>query len=126
MDLGEYYPCLKVADLAKSIDFYQRLGFVMLDDQRVEGWALLRNNNMLMALYQGHIERNLINFRGGDIAAIAQEAATRGLPFDTPATEHPDGSWSGELIDPDGNRIFFNTFPVEREMYLQRGTLVDE
>ena len=33
MDLGEFYPCLKVQDIEQSIRFYQKLGFRLIDDR---------------------------------------------------------------------------------------------
>lgn len=125
MDLGEYHSCLNVQDLARSIEFYTRLGFEIVGDHRDENWAVLQHNNLTLSLFQGHIERNLINFRGGDIEAIHGEAARRGLEFDKPAHREADGSWSAELRDPDGNCIYFNTFPTERRQYLERGELTD-
>ena len=125
MDLGENFPCLNVQDLTRSIEFYETLGFKMTEGHRSENWACLQHNNMVVCLYQGHIEENLINFRGGDIEAIYQEARTRGLEFEKPAKKYPDGSWNATLRDPDGNAIFFNTFPDEREQYLREGKLID-
>lgn len=125
MDLGEFYPCFNVQNLERSIDFYLKLGFRIIEDHREENWAVLQHNNMALALYQGHIKENLINFRGGDIKAIAQEIAAQGLELTMPATNHPDGSWSAELRDPDGNSIFFNTYPAEREQYVRTGKLID-
>jgi len=115
VDLGEHYPCLNVHDLQRSIDFYQKLDFTIVEDHRPENWAVLQHDDMALCLHQGHIENNLINFRGGDVEAIQEEAAARGLRFSKPAKQHPDGSWSAEIIDPDGNVIFFNTFRDERE-----------
>jgi len=125
MDLGEFQLCLKTSDIEKSIDFYSRLDFSVIEDSRAEGWAVLKHNNLILALYQGHIERNLINFRGGDIPVIVADAKEAGLSFTADALESPDGSTSAELIDPDGNRIFFNTFPFERERYLETGSVID-
>ena len=125
MDLGEHFPCLKVQDLRRSIEFYEKLDFKIVEDHTPENWAVLQHNNMALCLFQGHIDVNLINFRGGDIEAIQQEAASRGLEFSRPAQRHPDGSWSAEIRDPDGNCIFFNTFPDEREQYVRTGRLID-
>jgi lactoylglutathione lyase len=125
MDLGEHYPCLNVKDLARSIEFYEKLDFKLIEDHRSEDWAVLQHNNMALCLYQGHIDRNMINFRGGDIDAIHKEATARGLKFEKPALIHPDGSWNATIHDPDGNCIFFNTFPDEREKYVNTGKLID-
>lgn len=65
MDLGEHFPCLDVRDLEQSIAFYEKLGFELVEDHRSESWAVLQHNNMVLCLYQGHIDTNLINFRGG-------------------------------------------------------------
>lgn len=126
IDLGEYHHCLNVQDLEQSLAFYQKLGFAIIEDHRDEQWTVLKHNNMVLALYQGHIERNLINFRGGDIDTIAHELAAQELDFSMPAAEHPDGSWSAEVVDPDGNRIFFNTYPDEREQYVRTGKLIED
>ncbi|MEM7412185.1 MAG: VOC family protein [Myxococcota bacterium] len=125
MDLGEHYPCLNVRDLEASIEFYLKLDFEIVADHRKEGWAVLQHNRTALSLYQGHIERNLINFRGGNIEEIAQELEARGLALIKPAQVHPDGSWFAEVADPDGNRIFFNTSPDEREQYTRTGKLID-
>ena len=125
MDLGEYFPCLKVEDLEASIQFYQKLGFKMVTDEREYKWAMLQHNNMALCLYQGHLKENLINFRGGDIKEIVQKAAAQGLEFSKPAAQEPDGSWSAEIVDPDGNVIYFNTFADEREEYVRTGKLID-
>ena len=67
LDLGSYYPCLNVETLTESMEFYLKLGFIIREDHRDENWAVLMHNNMVLCLYQGHIDTNLINFRGGDI-----------------------------------------------------------
>ena len=125
MDLGENYPCLNVQDLTRSIEFYLKLDFKIIEDHRSENWCVLQHNNMALSLYQGYIDENLINFRGGDIEAIYKEAAARGLEFEKPADIHPDGSMNATIRDPDGNCIFFNTFPEERDEYIRNGKLID-
>lgn len=125
MDLGEYHHCLNVEDLEASLDFYQKLGFQLLGDYREDKWAVLKHNNMVLALFQGHIIQNLINFRGGDIETIVKEGKAAGLEFSSPAAKEEDGSWGAEIKDPDGNVIYFNTYPDEREMYLKTGKLID-
>ena len=125
MDLGENYPCLNVQDLARSIEFYLKLDFKIIEDHSSENWCVLQHNNMALCLFQGHIPENLINFRGGDIEAIYKEATARGLQFEKPALIHPDGSSNATIRDPDGNCIFFNTFPDERDEYVRTGKLIN-
>ncbi|MDA1329993.1 MAG: VOC family protein [Chloroflexi bacterium] len=123
MDLGEYSSCLNVADLQASLEFYSALGFKIIENHRAENWAVLQHNNLALCLFQGHIERNMMNFRGADIQEIAAQIESKGLELSKPAHQEEDGSWSAEIIDPDGNVIYFNTFPDEREKYLKTGKL---
>ena len=50
----------------------------------------------------------------------------RDCSLDKAAQQHPNGSWSAELLDPDGNVIFLNTYPDERERYLRAGTVIPD
>lgn len=124
MDLGEHLLCLDVKNLEASLDFYTKLGFRLSEDHRPERWAVVDHNNLVVCLFEG-IEENLMNFRGGDIAAIQREAVANGLDFAKPAKEHPDGSWNATIYDPDGNAIFFNTFSDERGRYAKTGTIAE-
>lgn len=124
MDLGDYYPCLNVENLDRSLAFYETLGFEVVGDHRAENWAMVQHNNMALCLFQGHIDENLINFRGGDVEAIHKEGVARGLVFDKPPVVESDGSWAAEIRDPDGNSIYFNTFPAERAAYVRDGRLI--
>jgi len=124
LDLGSYFPCLNVENLDDSMDYYMKFGFKIREDHREDKWAVLQQNNMVLCLYQGHIDVNLINFRGGDIEAIVSLASERGVKFTKPAHIEHDGSWSAETVDPDGNVIYFNTYSEERERYLKNGTLI--
>lgn len=126
LDLGSYYPCLNVKDLKKSMDFYGNLNFKVIEDHSDQNWAVLRHNNMVLCLFQGHIDSNLINFRGGDVEAIFDMAQERGVKFTKPAHIEHDGSWSAETVDPDGNVIYFNTYQDERERYIRDRTLIED
>ncbi len=124
MDLGEHLLCLDVENLEASLDFYTKLGFRLTEDHRPKRWAVVAHSNLVVCLFEG-IEENLMNFRGGDISAIQEEAVANGLDFTKPAKQHPDGSWNATIHDPDGNAIFFNTFPDERERYARTGSIAD-
>ena len=113
-DLGWFELCLNVADLAASMDFYQRLGLKLVGGEPEQGWAVLSQGNLRLALYEGHIERTLLNFRGRDVFEIAEAWQARGLALKAGPEQEADGSASAELLDPDGNVIYLNTFPGER------------
>lgn len=112
-DLGWFELCLNVADLAASMDFYERLGLELVGGEPEQGWAVMQQGNLRLALYEGHIERNLLNFRGAEIFGLAETLQARGLRLSKPAERESDGSAAAELIDPDGNVIYLNTHPGE-------------
>ena len=114
MFLGNFELCLNVTDVRRSLEFYETLGFKRVGGNIADGWAILENNNCRLGLYAGHIESNLLNFRGGDVFAICEELKGRGLEFSQDAYREPDGSAGAILKDPDGNVVYFNTFPEEQ------------
>jgi catechol 2,3-dioxygenase-like lactoylglutathione lyase family enzyme len=114
MNLGRFELCLKVAVLADSRKFYESLGFQVVGGDEGEGWLQLKSASLALALYQGHIPSNLLNFRGADVFAVADELTRRGLELEKPAELEQDGSAGAWLKDPDGNVIYFNTSPEEK------------
>ena len=112
-DLGRFEMCLNVADLTRSIDFYEAIGFRRTGGDPGAGWTVLSNDQVIFGLYEGHIGGNVLNFRGGDVFAIHEALADRGLEFETDAHTETDGSAGAILRDPDGNVLYFNTAPGE-------------
>lgn len=110
---GRLVTCLNVKDLHASIGFYAHLGFEHLDGEIEDGWAIINDGENELHLFQGHILMNTLNFRGGDVSAIAQGLKARGLTMSSEAMNEPDGSVGAWIRDPDGNDIYFNTFPDE-------------
>lgn len=94
------------------------LGLVQIGGKVEENWATLRFGTTELHLFQGYIPENLLHWRGGDIEAISAMAAKAGIVAETPFELHPDGAQTITLRDPAGNGIFLNTFPVERQMFL--------
>ena len=113
LNLGRFEYCLTVRNLQKSLEFYTKLDFQQVGGNSEEGWLVLEHNELRLALYQGHIEENLMNFRGGDVFAIAKFLKKRGLKMKTDALHESDGSDGATIEDPDGNLIYFNTHPDE-------------
>ena len=114
-DIGWLEVCLDVKDLKKSIEFYRKLGFWLSFGALEEGWVVMESDQVVIALYQGHIRKNLLNFRGGDIQNIADTLRERGIALKSDVEMEPDGSLGCTVEDPDGNIIFFNTHPDELE-----------
>lgn len=111
--LGRFEYCLNVADLAKSLEFYEKLGFEVIDSDIEAGFAVIKHHDCTLALYQGHIKSNMLNFRGGDVFKIATALKAQGLTFAEDARIEEDGSAGAVIHDPDGNLIYFNTAPGE-------------
>jgi catechol 2,3-dioxygenase-like lactoylglutathione lyase family enzyme len=119
MFLGNFELCLNVKDLRIALEFYETLGFKRVGGNVADGWAIIEASNCRVGLYEGHIDSNLINFRGGDVFALASELKRRGLEFSQDAYREPDGSAGAILSDPDGNVIYFNTFPEEQLEFVE-------
>ncbi len=115
LDSGWLEVCLNVQNIELSIEFYEKLGFVHVGGEIEDGWAVMENDACRFSLYQGHLEGNVLNFRGGDVQQIGDTLKARGLTLKTEVESEPDGSMGCTLEDPDGNLIYFNTHPDELE-----------
>lgn len=113
--LGWLEVCLNVKSLKKSMEFYLKMGFEEAGGDVEEGWVVLEYEGYRIALYENIIAENILNFRGGDVHAIAKELKARGFEMEIEADEEDDGSVGCVLRDPDGNQIYFNTHPDELE-----------
>jgi catechol 2,3-dioxygenase-like lactoylglutathione lyase family enzyme len=111
-ELGWLVPCLAVGDLPASLDFYARLGLVQYGGNVAQNWVMLRNRAIEIHLFKGHIEKDLLNFRGGDPVAIRAAMKSRGLEVKTSF-----GEASFIYRDPDGREVFFDTGPEEIAAY---------
>ncbi len=117
LNLGRFEICLNVANLKESIDFYNQLGFDRIGGDPEQGWSILKHSNCIMGLFQGHIDKNLLHFRGKDPFHIEKELEKNDIITNTKAhIEECDGSPSMEIIDPEGNVIYFNTAADEPEI----------
>jgi catechol 2,3-dioxygenase-like lactoylglutathione lyase family enzyme len=123
--LGDFTYCLNVKDIRKTVEFYMKLGWHLSADHLAENWGIMTlderpqwgkalRDGTYLSLFQGMLPANMLNWRGGDVFAIARVLSERGIEFDNgPHTEN-DGSDALALRDPDGHLLYFNTFPSER------------
>ena len=65
MQLGAFSVSLSVRDLAKSISFYEDLGFHHFGGMAEHGYAILKNGDTLVGLFQGMFEGNMLTFNPG-------------------------------------------------------------
>ncbi len=113
LNLGRFELSLNVTDLERSVEFYERLGFTAVEGDPAEGWRIMINGDLRLGLYRGHIPANLLNFRGGDVFALARELKMRGVVLESGPEIESDGSAGASLRDPDGNLVYLNTHPDE-------------
>ena len=111
---GHMVLCLNVRDLNTSYEFYKKLGFKQTGGNMKENWAVVNDGENELHLFQGHVSSNTLNFRGGDVFAIAAWLKEQGLEMSIDAMLEADGSDGAWINDPDGNEIYFNTSPEER------------
>jgi lactoylglutathione lyase len=118
MQLGAFSISLAVKDLAASRDFYGKLGFEPMCDFPDQGWAILRNGEHVIGLFQGMFERNMLTFNPGwnqdaqpldgaftDVRELQRRLKSAGIAFAQEADETTTGPASFVVVDPDGNPI---------------------
>lgn len=115
MDLGTFSVSLAVKDLEVSKKFYEKLGFKQFAG--AGKFAILRNGDATIGLFQGMFEKNILTFNPGwdrnaqkkaaftDVRAIQHELKAQGVQFATEADEGSKGPASFVITDPDGNPI---------------------
>lgn len=117
MDLGAFSISLAVKDLDRSIAFYEKLGFSSLGGEPAQGWAILKNGDHVIGLFQGMFEKNILTFNPGwdqsantvdpftDVRELQRTLKERGVTFVTEADETTTGPAHFVIEDPDGNPI---------------------
>ncbi|MEL6162026.1 MAG: VOC family protein [Cyanobacteria bacterium J06554_11] len=120
MQLGPFSISLAVKDLNASKDFYQQLGFDLMGDYSGQGWAMLSNGTIMIGLFQGMFEHNILTFNPRwkspgegddtmmDVRDIQKKLKADGLRFVTEADEATSGPAHCVLLDPDGNQIMLD------------------
>ncbi len=120
MKLGAFSISLSVKDIAASRDFYTKLGFAEAGGNTDDNWLILRNGDIVIGLFQGMFERNMLTFNPGwdsqcneieeftDVRAIQQSLKDSGITLDSEADVDTQGPASIILTDPDGNPILID------------------
>lgn len=120
MALGAFSISLSVKDLNASMRFYEALGFETFHDLSEHGYAILKNGEAVIGLFQGMFEGNILTLNPGwdqnaqpvenfeDIRDIQTRLQAAGLELDTSADPDGTGPASLTLKDPDGNAILID------------------
>ena len=119
MDLGNFSVSLGVKDMEKSLDFYQKFGFEVIDgghnymdceypDTETEKWRILQNGSATIGLFQGMFDINILTFNPVELRPIQAALKEHNLEFDYEADMTTTGPCSASLKDPDGNVILLD------------------
>lgn len=120
MELGCFSVSLAVRDLAKSKEFYAKLGFQAMGGDEAQGWLILKNGSTNIGLFQGMFEGNILTFNPGwdqnaqavdqftDIRDIQKRLKAAGMAFDTETDEASTGPAHFIIKDPDGNTVMLD------------------
>jgi catechol 2,3-dioxygenase-like lactoylglutathione lyase family enzyme len=110
LDRGVFQLSLPVKDLAKSVAFYELLGFRNADSKPEDRVLGMSNGRDRICLYQGHLDPKELQliFWQGDIDALADTARREKLDFFREPRRDTAGA-AFMLKDPDGRPLFFIT-----------------
>jgi catechol 2,3-dioxygenase-like lactoylglutathione lyase family enzyme len=119
MNLGQFSVSLAVKDISASLEFYQNLGFEVIDgghahmddafaDTETHKWRILKNESAAIGLFQGMFEGNILTFNPEDLRPIQKSLKESGVEFVSEADIDTTGPCSAVLTDPDGNTILLD------------------
>ena len=120
MELGAFSISLKVKDIKKSVEFYEKLGFTYKGGNIDQNWIVLKNGNTVIGLFQGFIEENTLTFNPGwdqqaqnlpeftDVREIQKKLKAKDVKLEREADEKTSGPEYIILTDPDGNSILID------------------
>src|SRR3954462_13603403 len=117
MNLGAFSVSLNVKDIHLSKSFYEKLGFQAFGGDISQNWLIMKNENCIIGLFQGMVEKNILTFNPGwnqnaenldsftDIREIQKQLKEKGIKMLTEADEDSEGPAHFTIEDPDGNQI---------------------
>jgi catechol 2,3-dioxygenase-like lactoylglutathione lyase family enzyme len=117
MELGAFSISLSVQDLDASMRFYEALGFATLALPPGANYAIMKNGETVIGLFQGMFEGTMLTFNPGwdqsaepvdpftDVRVLQRSLKDAGIAFLEEADESSSGPASFVLTDPDGNVI---------------------
>ncbi|MFC3123365.1 VOC family protein [Agaribacter flavus] len=121
MELGAFSLSLNVANIEKSKQFYETLGFVVSGGDISQKWLILRNgDSTTIGLFEGMFDKNMLTFNPGwnnqakevnpfsDVRDIQKHLMSKGIAIDSIVDESSSGPAHIALKDPDGNPILID------------------
>jgi lactoylglutathione lyase len=120
MQLGAFSVSLAVKDIHASKAFYENLGFTPFGGDIAQNWLILKNGDVVIGLFQGMFEKNILTFNPGwdqaaqniarftDVRELQKQLKAKGIAIINEADESTTGPASFVVTDPDGNAILFD------------------
>lgn len=120
MKLGVFSLSLSVKDLAKSKEFYEKLGFSAMGGGMENNYLIMKNGSTLIGLFHAMFDGNMLTFNPGwdenaqnleefdDVREIQKKLKESGVELDKTADETTSGPEHIFLKDPDGNMILID------------------
>lgn len=120
MKLGVFSLSLSVKDLAKSKEFYEKLGFSSMGGSMENNYLIMKNGSTLIGLFQAMFDGNMLTFNPGwdenaqnleefdDVREIQKKLLESGVELDKKSDESTSGPEHIFLKDPDGNMILID------------------
>jgi lactoylglutathione lyase len=117
MKLGAFSVSLAVKDIVASRNFYEKFGFSVFGGNQDHRWLIMKNDDVLIGLFQGMFEGNILTFNPGwdsnaqnlpdftDVREIQRHLTSQGVALSTEADASTQGPASFTVTDPDGNQI---------------------
>ena len=121
MQLGAFSISLAVKDLEASKAFYEKLGFARTGGDGT-GYLILVNGPVIIGLFQGMFERNILTFNPGlaqdgsrvsdftDVRQIRESLVAAGIEMATDTDAGGTGPAHLTFLDPDGNPVLVDQF----------------
>jgi len=120
MQLGAFSISLAVKDIKASQAFYAKLGFTQFGGNPAQNWVILRNGDVLIGLFQGMFEKNMLTFNPGwnqdakevnpfsDVRELQKQLEAAGVALTARADAATTGPAHITVVDPDGNPILID------------------
>lgn len=120
MELGAFSISLAVKDIAASRAFYEKLGFKAFHGDITQNWLILKNEDVVIGLFQGMFDKNILTFNPvwdsnaqpldtfTDVRELQRQLKAQGVTLVSEADESTQGPASFIAEDPDGNPILFD------------------
>ncbi|MGB0429423.1 MAG: VOC family protein [Bacteroidia bacterium] len=122
MNLGCFSVSLAVKDLAKSKEFYEKLGFTVFGGAMEMNYLIMQNGETNIGLFQGMFEGNILTFNPGwdqsaqniddftDVRAIQKKLENQNVELISKVAEDAGESGPANITfkDPDGNVVLID------------------